>query len=97
MVSENNKKQVFAAVAGIVVGAGAASAGAVALSDKNNQKKVSDALDKGKRMVKGYVNDANDKASDVKEKVEDTMDSGKVKARKLANVVKTAGNGVKNL
>jgi len=42
MVNENNKNQVFAAVAGAVVGAGAVIAGAIAMNDKANQKKVAD-------------------------------------------------------
>lgn len=58
MVNEN-KRTVYAAVAGMVVGAGAAIAGAVALADKKNQKKVSEAkavvekaIDLGKEKAK---------------------------------------------
>jgi len=46
--------KVAAAVAGVVVGAGAVIAGAVALNDKKNKQKVSDLIGKAKDMVKGY-------------------------------------------
>ena len=39
-------KKLFAAVAGVVVGAGAVIAGAVALADKKNQDKVSKIIKK---------------------------------------------------
>jgi hypothetical protein len=54
MVNEN-KKSVFAAVAGVVVGVGAVIAGVVALSDKKNQKKVSEVIMKGKKLVSSYI------------------------------------------
>jgi len=96
MVNEN-KSNMMAAVAGIVVGAGAAIAGAVALSDKKNQKKISDAIAKGQSMARNYAQDVNDKAKDTKEAVEEVVDTSKEKAKKLVKVVKTAQKGVKNL
>ena len=64
----DNKSNILAAVAGVVVGAGAAIAGAVALSDKGNQKVI-----------------------------DETLSTGKKKAEKLIQVVKTAQKGVKNI
>lgn len=55
MVSEN-KSNVMAAVAGIVVGAGAAIAGAVALADKKNQVKVKKIVKVAKTAQKGVKN-----------------------------------------
>lgn len=55
MVNEN-KSNVFAAVAGAVVGAGAVIAGVVAMKDKNNQKIVKETIavgkDKAKKLIK---------------------------------------------
>lgn len=57
MVNEN-KNKVFAAVAGAVVGAGAVLAGAIAMSDKANQRKVKNVLSKAKGILKGYGEEA---------------------------------------
>jgi gas vesicle protein len=95
MVNEN-KKSMFAAVAGVVVGAGAVIAGAVALSDKNNQKKVREALAKGKKMVKEYVNKANEQADEAGELVEDKIAGGKQAVKTVANkVIKSAEKATK--
>lgn len=53
---------VMAAVAGVVVGAGIAVAGAVVMSDKKNQAKV-------KEVANNLKDQFNDKKDDVKEKV----------------------------
>ncbi len=95
MVNEN-KKNLFAAVAGVVVGAGAVIAGAVALSDKKNQKKVSEALAKGKKIVKEYVSKANQQADEASELVEGKIAGGKKAVKKVAsNVIKTAEKATK--
>lgn len=73
MVNEN-KSNVFAAVAGAVVGAGAVIAGAVAMNDKNNQRKVNDVLQKAKVVVNGYV-----------DQVEDQKEKGKKDIKNVAN------------
>jgi len=85
MVNEN-KNNVMAAVAGVVVGAGAVLAGAVALADKKNQKKVAEVIAKGQSLARNYAHDVNEKVS-----------TTEAKAKKLVKVVKTAEKGVKNL
>lgn len=96
MVNEN-KNNAFAAVAGAVVGAGAAIVGAVLLADKKNQKKINEVIDKGQTLARNYVRDVNEKAQDTKNLVEKTVRVGKEKADKLIKVAKTAEKGVKNL
>ena len=49
---DDNKSKLWHAVAGVVVGAGAAIVGAVALSDKKNQAKVKVGIEKAKKLVK---------------------------------------------
>ncbi|MBP9669797.1 hypothetical protein KBD75_00135 [Candidatus Woesebacteria bacterium] len=84
MVNEN-KSNVFAAVAGVVVGAGAVIAGAVALADKKNQDKVKEVLSKGKEVVKDYVKTANKQ-----------VDKGRNVAKAVASkAVKTAEKATK--
>lgn len=96
MVNEN-KSNIFAAVAGAVVGAGVAIAGAVALTDKKNQKKVEAVISRGQKMAREYSDDVNGKTKEVKKAVDQTVKTGKEKADKLAKVIKTAKKGVKNL
>lgn len=94
MVNENKKNQVYAAVAGIVVGAGAAIAGAVALSDKKNQKKVNEVLSKAKGMIKEYSNNVEEQKAKGKEDVKNVAN----KVIKSAEQVTKAGKKeVKNL
>lgn len=73
MKDNNLKKQVeekggintvAAAVAGAVVGAGVVIAGAVALKDEENRKKVKDALTNVKDRVAGYAEDLQKAAAD---------------------------------
>ena len=51
-MGNENKSNVVSAIAGLVVGAGAAIVGAVALSDKKNQAKVKVGIEKAKKLVK---------------------------------------------
>lgn len=64
-----NKKQngispIVAAVTGVVVGAGIAVAGAVALSDEKNREKVKEALTNAKDKTISYVEDVQKQAKD---------------------------------
>jgi uncharacterized membrane-anchored protein YhcB (DUF1043 family) len=65
---------IAAAVAGVVVGAGAVLAGAVAMTDKNNQAKV-------KEIVTNVKNDADKK----RDEIEKDLAKGKAKAKKAAS------------
>ncbi len=73
-----NKKQngvnpVAAAVAGAVVGAGVAIAGAIALKDEKNRKKVQEVLkdtkDQASKHMKTMQGEAKEKTAEIKEKV----------------------------
>jgi len=64
MVNEN-KGNVFAALVGIVVGAGAVIAGALALSDKKNQNKVKAGIENTKKLVKVVKNAAEKGAKNI--------------------------------
>ena len=95
MVNEN-KKNLFAAVAGVVVGAGAVIAGAVALSDKKNQNKVSAAIAKGQKMAKDYVNKVNQRVDKTEQVVESKVEQGKNTIKKVAGkAIKSAEKATK--
>ena len=95
MVNEN-KSNVFAAVAGVVVGAGAVIAGAVALSDKKNQNKVSAAIAKGQKIAKDYVNKVNQRVDKTEQVVESKVEQGKNTIKKVAGkVIKSAEKATK--
>ena len=94
MVNENNKNQVFAAVAGAVVRAGAVIAGAIAMNDKANQKKVADIVTKAKDMVKDYGQDIKEQKEQGKEKVKNV--ANKV-IKSAEQATKSAKKEVKNL
>lgn len=96
-MGNEGKGKIFAAVAGMIVGAGAAIAGAKALSDRKNQKKIGEVIEKGRSMARNYVADLNNKVEETQEVAEKTVDEGIKKAKKLIKVVKTAEKGVKNL
>ena len=57
---------VAAAVAGVIAGASVAIAGAIALSDKNNRKKVEDVFNNAKGKVMGFAKDSQKKIEDKK-------------------------------
>lgn len=86
MINSKNKGKMFAAVGGAIVGAGAVLAGAVAMSDRKNQEKVKNVLNKARELVK-----------DTKSEMEDKIEEGKGKAQKLANVARNAQKEVKKI
>lgn len=86
-MGNENKKNLFAAVAGVVVGAGAVIAGAVALSDKKNQKKVKDALARGKKMVSSYIERVNDETGQAEKIVESKVSQGKKTVKQVAGKI----------
>ncbi|HBL00178.1 TPA: hypothetical protein DDZ02_00030 [candidate division WWE3 bacterium] len=77
---------VAAAVAGVVVGAGVAVAGAIALSNENNQKKLKGAFTNVKNKVMGLEGEAEVKLAE-----------GKDKATKTAKTVTEAKKKVKSI
>ena len=82
MVHEN-KSNVIAAALGVVVGAGAVIAGAVAMNDQKNRKKVNGVLLKAKEMVKGYANDVEDQEAKVIKSAKLVTKAAKKEVKKL--------------
>jgi hypothetical protein len=82
-----------AAIAGAVVGVGVAAAGAIALSNKSNQKKMKGVYDKAKSKITGFVDNFNNK----KEMVEEKVAEGKNKASKTINTVSGTNKKIKNI
>ncbi len=70
---QNSVNPVAAAVAGAVVGAGVAIAGAIALKDEKNRKKVQEVLKDAKDQASGHIKtmqgEAKEKTAEIKEKV----------------------------
>lgn len=80
---------VIAAVAGVVVGAGVAIAGAVALSDKKNRDKVEGVINKAKDKTNSFVKNVQSKVQgkkaemDIKKaEVDEQLVVGKEKVKK---------------
>lgn len=92
MKDNNLKKQaeekggvntVAAAVAGVVVGAGVVIAGAVALKDEENRKKVKNALSGVKDRVVGYAEDVQKAAADENGEVGEKIAEGKAGVKEV--------------
>lgn len=84
-MNKNKKEKAMATVAGMVVGAGAVIASAVAMSDKKNQKKVDEVMSKTKAVVDRYS-----------EQIEDKVEFGKKNLRKFTNTaIKTVEKATK--
>lgn len=77
-----------AAMAGAVVGAGVAVAGAIAMKDEKNRKKVKGIISGVKDQAMGYVKKAQKKAEEVKGTFEKTAEDGKKEVKKLSGVTK---------
>lgn len=97
MTNHNHKKydedkiginSVVAAVTGVVVGAGVAIAGAVALKDKKSREKVKKVLNNVKDQAIGYMENMQKQAEDKKDEVEEKLVEGKEKVKKVTNVAK---------
>ncbi len=92
MTKKKEFNPVVAAVAGVVVGAGVAVAGAVALSDKKNREKVKKTLANAKDQAMGYVEDVQKQAEDKKGEIEEKLAKGKEKVKKALNATKDSLN-----
>ena len=89
---------VVAAVTGVVVGAGLAIAGVVAMKDKKNQEKVREAVDNTKDKAAELMKDVQEQASKTQDEVETSLSDGKAKAEKIANSAKNSiHESVKNI
>lgn len=89
-----NKLKTAAKVAGVMVGAGAVIAGAMALSKKENQEKVKVAVDKTKKIVGGYSKKIQKKVSVQRGKIKKAADIA-IAANEL--ITKVAKKGAKKL
>lgn len=81
-----------AAVAGAVVGAGVAVAGAIALEDKKNRNKVNQVLTGVKKQVKGYIRDAQTQVRDERADLQKKFSKGKEKVNRIVKSVKKSAN-----
>lgn len=72
----------MAAVAGAVVGAGVAIAGAVALSDEKNQEKVKKVLSTVKDGATEYIKNAQDAAEEEKDMATKKIEEVKKEVKK---------------
>jgi hypothetical protein len=79
---------VVAAVTGAVIGVGVAVAGAVALTDEKNRKRVKDVLSNVKNQAMGYMDDMQEKAADKKIEVKRKLAEGEKELKKAANTEK---------
>ena len=102
MTDHNQKKgagkggvnPVVAAVTGAVVGAGVAIAGAVALKDEKNRKKVKEVLTNVKDQAVGYMEDMQKQTQDKKSQIEEKLAEGKEKIEKVAKAAKDSLNSI---
>jgi len=98
---KQNKKRgvspVATAVAGMVVGAGIAVAGAIVLSNENNQKKMKGVYNKTKNKIVDYVDNVNAKVNGQKETIKGKIDDNKNKATKTLKTVTETNNKLKNI
>jgi hypothetical protein len=80
MTNSKQKKQgtnaVFAAVTGVVVGAGVAVAGAIAMKDKKNRDKVKNVLTNVKNQAAGYIEKMEKETEDKTQKVKKAATKG---------------------
>lgn len=67
----NGISPIIAAVTGVVVGAGIAVAGAVALNDEKNREKVKEALTNAKDKTISYVEDVQKQTKDKMKEITD--------------------------
>jgi|GEM_PF-6286069 len=77
----NGVSHIATAVAGVILGAGAVVAGAIALNDKGNMNKVKDALSSAKKQAKDYV-------SDIKDTADNKVDQAKLMLKKEQKIAK---------
>lgn len=73
----DNVNPVVAAVTGAVIGAGVVVAGAVALKDEKNRKKVKEVFKNVKHQAMEYMEDMQKHAEDKKDEVEKNLLKGK--------------------
>ncbi len=79
---------VVAAAAGAIVGAGVAVAGALALNDEKNRKKVKEVLENVKSKAQGYIDNGEQHEQDKKSDLADKFELGKEKVKKTASSAK---------
>ena len=91
-MKDNNQKggvnPVMAAVAGAVVGAGVAVAGAMVLEDKKNREKVKKVFTDVKNQAIDYVEDMQKQIRDKRDGIEEKITDGKNKVQKVTKSVK---------
>lgn len=89
MMKKNNKKNkgispVMSAVAGSILGAGVAIAGAIVLSRGENKKKVSDVIKNVKNVAGSFVKKVKNESLDKKEEIQKKLSDEKEVVRSSA-------------
>lgn len=87
-MQNGNKKNVLAAVAGAVVGAGAVIASVIAMKDKGNQKKVNDLMSNAKDAVRSYKKEAANQVDDGRATIKKVANQAIDKAEKVTKSAK---------
>jgi hypothetical protein len=99
MIDTNKKNDInvgVAAVAGIVAGAGAVIAGAMALKNKDINDKTKKFVDGAETKAIEVLNAVKDQAKKTNAKVEEKLSEGKKNVGKASKVVKEALEANKN-
>lgn len=95
-MKDNNQRggvsPVMAAVAGAVVGAGVAVAGAIVLEDKKNREKIKKVLNNTKNQAINYMESIQKQAENRKGEIEEKLTEGKEKVKKITKSVKNSLN-----
>ncbi len=86
--TRNGYSSVTALIAGTVVGAGVAIAGAFALNNKNNRDKAKEILVHAKNQGADYMKDMQSQAQEKIEEAEGKLEGFKQKVKTSANSVK---------
>jgi gas vesicle protein len=80
--TEKSTSPLAALATGVVIGAGVAVAGAVALNDKKNREKVIKVVKDVKNQVSGYMDDMQKTANQKKDEGKETVTQSKKEVKK---------------
>lgn len=87
-------RNMLAAVTGVIVGAGAVIAGAVALSDRHGKQRANDVLGKVKNKLNSYIKNVQTASDDTDKFISKTA---KVATKKINQATKAVKKEVKNI
>ena len=94
MANENKNNNMMAAVTGVIVGAGAVIASAVALSDRHGKQRANDVLGKVRTKLNGYIKSVQTTGNVADKQI---SKSAKVATSKVNKITKAIKKEVKNI